>query len=226
MPDAHVSTDKGSEPVLDRVCLRLANRELLGEELMRSLTYARPVAADLVELFALPGDFPAAYLRDDDVARIGLDTLRAAALENLVCAPLARHKVIEWPFDTKVHELWHPAWTHTASKLLVLRDVLRRVLGRDDFPHGVLVVVPTSYELVFLPVEVCQGFGAIGPLAAYAADGFDATPGALSAQVLWWREGAVRTVLADDADGVDPDFVAMMLRVAEEERDRELGARP
>lgn len=251
MPSAHASTDGESEPRLDQVCLRLVNRELLGEELLGSCSYARPVVGDLVELLALPagrtppassragrkppassragrtprGDLPAVYLRDDDVERLGADALRAAALENLLCAPLGRAKVIEWPYGLKVHEVWHPVRTHTASKVLVLRDVLRRVLGRDDFPHGVLVIVPTSYDLAFLPIEACQALGAVPPLAAYARAAFEEDPGALTPEVLWWRDGVLRTV-SDEEDGLDPDFSAMMLRVAEEERDRELGGRP
>jgi hypothetical protein len=226
VPNVHVSADESSELVLSEVCLRLANRRVVGEELLAACSYGRPVAGELVELLALPGEGPAAYLRDADVERHGLAELREAALENLLRAPLARHTVIDWPYDTRLHELWHPVWPHTASKVLVLRDVLRRVLGRDDFPHGVLVVVPTPQELVFLPIEVCQAFGALGALAAYAAGPFGGGE-ALGQEVLWWHDGVLRTVLAqgEGGDALAPGFTAMMLRVAEEERDRELGAR-
>jgi hypothetical protein len=232
MPNAHGSDGRSGQAgvvgldraeVLGRVCLGLADRRYLDGG---PYGYARVVAGDLVELLVVHRGDGRVYLDDAEVARLGEGDLRAAALENLLAAPLGRAKVIEWPYGIRLHEVWHADWGHTASKLLVLRDVLRRVVGTDDFPHGVLVVVPTHYELVFLPIEVCQHLGAAGALAAYAGQGRADDPGALTSDVFWWRDGALRTVLAADGGGLDQGFVDMLTRLAELELEAEPGARP
>lgn len=224
--DLEVAEELDCEDVLGRVVLRLVNREHVDDGVLASCTYAREHAGGLLELLELLGPGPARYLRDGDVARYGRRDLWAAALENLLSAPLARHKVIEWPWGTRIHELWDESATHTASKVLVLKDVLRRVLGTDDFPYGVLVVLPTDAELAFLPIEVCQAFGALPALAAYAREAFESDAGRLTPEVFWWRGGELRTVVSDADEGLDEQFVAMMMRVAEDERDRESGVRP
>jgi hypothetical protein len=224
---AHRPSELDPARTSEQVCFRLVNRHFIGEELAEAYAYGRAVAGDLVELLVVPHEGGVSYLRSCDVERLGAGELRATALENLLRAPLGREKVIEWPYGVRVHEVWHPVWEHTASKLLVFRDVLRRVLGTDDFRHGVLVIAPTKQELAFLPIEVCQAFGALVALGGYAREAFGADPGGLTHEVFWWRDGVLRTVLAEDEEeGLDPEFTAMMMRVAEEERDRELGATP
>ena len=85
------------------------------------------------------------------------DDAYAAALTNLAGLPLPRHS--RRRVDPRLPESWveylHADDPFGASRVMVLPDIMRRVLGMGFPAHGVVVAVPNKFELwVHLPVDV------------------------------------------------------------------------
>lgn len=191
--------EMAQDEAMARVCLRLLGTTTMPPQWHEWYRYARPVGGDLVEVLAL--DFPESVtvLRDEDVQRFGEDSLRAAALEHLLGEPVDSYDVHEGPHGESVHVVLGDS-VFTASKVLVLDDLLRRTVGEHDFADGVLVAVPFRHQLAFHPIQDSGVVGALQTLAGFAATGYTDGVGALSPFVYWWRRGRLTQLsfLTDD----------------------------
>jgi hypothetical protein len=132
-------------------------------------------------------------LRDSDVEPFGVEELRAAGLENLVKEPFDSYQVLTGDDGVRLHLVLGQS-VYTASKLLVLPDVLDRTLGSRDFPYGVFVAVPFWHQLAFVPVQDLVAVASLQVLVGLAARGFDEGVGAISPFVHWWRDGQLTQV--------------------------------
>lgn len=192
--------DLGREEVLARSYLRLVGTSTVPESAMEWFSYARPVCGDMIELLALDDPESVTYLRDEDVERIGLEDLRAAGLENLIREPFDSYDAVDGPDGVTIHVV-HGQSVYTASKLLVLPDVLRRVLGEQAYPHGLLVAAPFRHQLVFHPIADSRMILAAELMAAFAAEGYAEGVGSLSPYVYWWFGGRLTQVSHLDDGG-------------------------
>lgn len=106
---------------------------------------------------------------------------------------------------------------HTASQVVRLADVLRRVLGTDDFPGGVLVAIPTKYEMWLHPITDHTAYAAYFGLYDEAVRAYAEDPGPLSPYVYWWRGGELVQIMTGRAGlpHVDDEFVRSTARIAE-----------
>ena len=204
-----------AEEILSRVFLRLVNRAMVGEDADAYLRYARPHGGDLLELLVLRSPGNVRHIRDCDVERVGAERMWAAGLENLVRDPLGRHsmRVVD---GARIHFVDGDS-VHTASKLLVLKDVLRRALGPREYPDGLLVAAPNRYELVFSPVDEHVS-STLAVLARYAYRSCLEGSGPVSPNVYWWRDGGLTRVSSAERDGTvaidaSGDFADLLLRL-------------
>ena len=185
--------DLDRDDVLGRTYLRVVGGTAIPQEALDWYRYGRPLAGDLIELLALDSLDSVRMLRDADVEQFGLDDLRAAGLENLVKEPYDTHQVLTGEDGQQLHLVLGQS-VYTASKLLVLPDMLDRTVGRRHFPHGVLVATPFWHQLVFTPIEDGSAVASLQALAGFAARGFDEGVGAISPFVYWWRGGRLSQV--------------------------------
>jgi hypothetical protein len=186
-------TDLDRDEVLGRTYLRVIGRSAVPPEALNWYRYARPLAGDLLELLALDSPDSVRMLRDTDVEPFGSDDLRAAGLENLIKEPYDSYQTLTGQDGAELQLVLGQS-VYTASKLLVLPDVLDRTLGSRDLPHGVFVAVPFWHQLAFVPIRDLSAVASLQLLVAFAARGFDEGVGAISPFVYWWRNGRLTQV--------------------------------
>ena len=174
--------------VLSRTYLRLMDLTEFSPRARGWFSYARPVGTSMIEVLALDSPETVTVIRDEDVARVGLDALREAGLANLLADRPDSHEILKGPDGLRIHVVLGDS-VYTASKLLVFRDVLRRSLGEREFPNGVLVVAPFRHQLAFTPVEGREVVQAVNLLAALAQSGYTEGVASLSPHVYWWKDG-------------------------------------
>jgi hypothetical protein len=106
----------------------------------------------------LSAQLPGATVQMGTLDRVeGRDQAYATALDNLTRLPLPRH--VRRRADPRVPHSWieflEAGDSFGASRVLVLPDVVRRVLRRDFPASGVLVAVPTKFDLwIHVPTDV------------------------------------------------------------------------
>ncbi len=189
------------QEVVERTYLRLVGLATLPDAALGRLRYGRVLAADLVELLAFDetGDGHAnpggavRMLQDGDLQGFLPGLLRAAGLRNLLGLPLGEHEVLRGPQGQQVHLVTGPS-PFTASKLLVLPDVLPRTLGTGEPPNGLLVAVPYRHQLAFAPVEAASVLEVLEMMVPLAERGFVQGVGAVSPFLYWWRDGRLTQV--------------------------------
>lgn len=199
--------DLPRQDVLARTYLRVIGRSAVPPEALDWYRYARPVAGDLIELLALDSPDSVRMLRDTDVEPFGADDLRAAGLENLVKEPFDSYQVLTGDDGVRVHLVLGQS-VYTASKILVLPDVLARTLGTRDLPFGAFVAAPFWHQLAFVPVQDRSALASLPVLVSFAAKGYDEGVGAISPFVFWWRAGRLTQLSFAAEDGelvVRPD---------------------
>jgi hypothetical protein len=175
--------------LLSRTYLRLMDLTDFPPSTLSWFSYARRVGTSMLEVLAFDSPETVTVIRDEDVARIGLEALREAGLANLLADQPDQHEIIEGPDGLRIHVILGDS-VYTASKLLVFRDVLRRSLGEDrQYPHGVLVVAPFRHQLAFTPVEGREVVQAVSLLARLAQSGYTEGVASLSPHVYWWNDG-------------------------------------
>jgi hypothetical protein len=200
------------EEVLANTYLRVLNADSLPSR--DAFSYAREVADGLLEVFALDQPETVVMFRDEEVERFGMEALRQAGLTNLLAEPLGGHEVVTGLEDARLHVVMGES-VFTASKVLVLRDVLRRTVGDTDTPYGALVCMPFRHQLAFHVPQDASTLPALQSLVTFAANGYDDGVGALSPFVYWWRDGRLHQLSRADPDGllrveVDGDFAAAL----------------
>ncbi|MBK9030261.1 MAG: hypothetical protein IPL61_02790 [Myxococcales bacterium] len=103
-----------------------------------------------------------------------------------------------------------------ASNLLLLRDFIG-----DEPALGVIAAVPNRHTLVWHPIVDPNALRALDAMVVMAASLYAEGPGAISPNLYWWRDGALRTLPTRETDEhyefVPPDdFVDEVLEVLAE----------
>ena len=157
-----------------------------------SLGYARVVApgllevlsVDLEDFFAIPSrDELACFGTTAGLVARGRKNLRAAlAADDLRVDTVGEDERGSFTAVTGDSSL-------VASLALLLRDVVERLTGEDDWGRGTLVAVPCRHRLLFRPVDTSDAAQAVDHMARTALRAFGGEPGALSPDVFWVRGG-------------------------------------
>jgi hypothetical protein len=180
-------------------------------------TYAREVVDGISEVLNL--DLPETVMTylDEHVEQLGpLEDLRRVGLVNLRRVRFDERQKVAAPgggaFDVLLGESMF-----TASKLLVLEEVLAEQRLDHVKENGVLVVAPFRHQLAVHPIRDSSVVPALQGLALFAQLGHDDAPGPLSPHVYWWRAGSLRQLSRRGPDGVeiqpDDDFSEVLERV-------------
>lgn len=176
------------EEVLAHAVLRVYAADLLPPEVLAKMTYATEFVEGLVEALVYDSPNVVSMLLDVEVERCGATALRAAGLEHLVAEPLGGLESLKVGPGVIV-DLIEGESVFTASKLLVLPEVLRRVYGDRDFPHGVLVALPDRHHLLIHPITGPQVIPALQAMASLVATQYASAVGGVSPSVYWWNAG-------------------------------------
>jgi hypothetical protein len=194
--------------------LRLGLAEGMPEGWASSYKYVRQLGGGLTELLVhRDGDF-VRWLRDEDVALVGLDELITIGLTNLLAAEFDH-------LDVLGSEQGGVYWIQgksgfVASQVLVLPEILRLLPCADINPdHGVLIAMPTRHDLIITPVDG----GVVWHLArlmSLVTQTFNDGVAPLSPHLYWWREGAVHRLTEVDRTGMlEPALPEEFLAVTE-----------
>ena len=187
-------------------------RLMPAEDVLPNMSYARPVAPGLAEVFNL--DLPATvtYFTDDHVSSLGYTALREAGLTNLSAVPVDKHETLEHNGGTVEVLLGESVFT--ASLLLVLEQVLDRYGLTADPDLGAFVGVPNRHQLDFHIPADARAIPSLNVLAAFTAAGYRDAAGVLSPNVYWWRPSGLRRISNLTPDGprieVDAELQAVL----------------
>jgi hypothetical protein len=156
------------------------------------------VAPGLAELLALDMPYNTVFLHDSEIERLGgRQALREAALANLRALPLPRRKRVgapDAPFDVIIDP------SHfTASRVLVMPDLLSRVLDTDA-PEGALVAMPARHVALIHVLRDKTARPALLKMAAMARMLHGREQGPISPEVFWWRDGGWMLVPSAETD--------------------------
>jgi hypothetical protein len=191
----------------------------------RNFAYARAVAPGLYEILALDLPESVMMLTDDALEPLGdLPYLRDQALYNLRGLPVEAHETIEDSEGMRFEVVLGDSF-YTASRVLALETLVRQVTGEELTPDGALVAMPFRHQIAFHAIHDTGILPALNGMAAFAATGFEDTPGAISPFVYWWHQGRLTQLSerVEDGDGlqimIGEEFQALLERlVAEDDR--------
>ncbi|MFF5425698.1 MULTISPECIES: hypothetical protein [unclassified Streptomyces] len=162
--------------------------------------YARSLAPGLYEVLALDLPESVMTLTDEALDRLGDPArLRDRALRNLRGLPVEEHETVRDADGVSFEVILGDSF-YTASRVLDLDGVVRRVTGLPLGEHGALVALPFRHQLAFHPIRDTSIIPALGTMASFAASGYEDTPGAISPYVFWWRDGTLTQLSERDAD--------------------------
>ena len=192
----------------------------------RNFAYARPVAPGLYEILALDLPESVMMLTDEALEPLGdLPYLRDQALYNLRGLPVEAHETVKdsegMHFEVVLGDSFY-----TASRVLALETLVRQVTGEELPADGALVAMPFRHQLAFHAIHDTGMLSALNAMAAFAATGFEDTPGAISPYVYWWRGGTLTQLSNRDEDGeglqivIGEEFQALLERLVAEENRR------
>jgi hypothetical protein len=208
--------DLADDEILARTFLRVHGLDALpmGGD---NLSYARPVADDLVEALALDLPEPVVTLGDKDVARFDLDELRRAGLEHLLREPIDEIETVDLRDGASFQVVFGES-VYTVSRILAMSDLLMRVYGEREYPDGVLVTVAHRHEIALHPLDGPQVVPVINALAGLAKNGFDEAPGGISPHLYWWHGDVLTRISRVSQDGgisieVRPELAEVLERV-------------
>jgi hypothetical protein len=148
---------------------------------------APELAPGVLELLALDLPYNTVFLDDEQVARLGgRASLREAALANLRALPAPVHHRVG---TAAAHFEALGGDSHfTASRVLVMPDLLSRVLGTDA-PHGVLAAMPARHWAFIHVLADRTATRSLLKLAAMARIAYGQEQEPISPDVFWWRDG-------------------------------------
>ncbi|MDW8803683.1 immunity 49 family protein [Streptomyces scabiei] len=185
-----------AQEMLAQTYLRLLPADALPPE--GQWRYVRPVAGELVEALSLDAPTWVRLLDDTDVARAGLEELRAAGRANLLSVPV-EHEEVRGPRSALLHSVFG-ASHFVSSKALVLPDLVRALTGLELPEAGALVAVPTRHLLAFHLVVDHTVVEAVNDLAAYSLGAYEDGPGSLTPRLFWWHQGRLVEITEFDHD--------------------------
>jgi hypothetical protein len=146
---------------------------------------APELAPGLLELLALDMPDSTVFLDDAQVDRLGgRASLREAGLANLRALPAPARRRVGTP-DAHFEAIGDESH-FTASRVLVMPDLLSRVLGANA-PHGVLAAMPAR-NWAFIHVLADRTAGpSLMKMASNAHAFYGREEGPISPDVFWWR---------------------------------------
>lgn len=164
-------------------------------------TYARRHGDDLAEVLVYRGEQGLRRLTDEEVTEFGAAELYSLARQRLRLIPMDGCEVVR-PDRGEFHVLRGTS-EFAASKLVLLPDVLRPVLGAAARARsGLLVSVPTPHELVFAPLGGDLP-AILVHLARHTLMTYQDSPHPLSPTTYWWQAGNLTPVVTLDGESVD-----------------------
>jgi hypothetical protein len=180
-------------------------------------SYAREVVDGISEVLNV--DLPETvrtYL-DEHVEQWGpLEQLRTAGLANLRRVPIDEHQRLAAPQGAALDVVMGDS-VFTASRLIVLDELLSELGVTDVVENGVFVVAPFRHQLAFHAIRDVSAVAAVEALALFARLGYEDSAGPLSPDVFWWRRGDLRRITEHGPDGVqvyaDDDLTEVLDRV-------------
>jgi hypothetical protein len=183
----------------DRIYASVIPAELLGTGI-DSFRAAPELAPGLLELLVADRPERPVFLTDDDVARLGGRVpLREAALANLRSLPAPGHLHIDHG-GGNVEAIFAESG-YTASRLLVLPDLLVQVLEDDPTPHGVLVAMPSQHRALVHVLRDRAAVPSLKLMACYSRLAHSREPDPISPEVFWWHDGSWSQLSVTDAAG-------------------------
>lgn len=194
------AAERSVEDLLAHAVLRVYGSDTVPLEPRDTLTHAREIADGLLEVVVLDTPTTVMMLLDEDVERCGRPELWAAGLEHLVAEPLGDVEQLDLPGGGSV-QLVEGESVYTASKVLVLPDVLRQVYGDRAYPDGILVAMPDRHHLLLHPVDDASVLPALQGTASMVAEFYGSAVGGVSPSVYWWRDGAIERLSSVDDEG-------------------------
>jgi hypothetical protein len=182
---------------------------------LEGFSYLRDPVPGLVE--GLVVDFPDAvsWLRDSEVGRFGgLTRLRAAGLANLRALPVEQRRHMAAP-EGGTFEVLLGESVYTASRVLVMPDLLAQMLGPVDARHGVLAAMAARNQVAIHVISGRSVVPSLRLMAHFALAGFADGVGPLSPNVFWWRDGTWAQMTEAESDGTisvlpNPELVHMI----------------
>ena len=156
-----------------------------------ALGYARVVAPGLLEVLAVDlGDAVATPSREELTGRgtiAGLVALGRANLRALLDSDTVRSGTVGSDGRGRFTAVRGES-LFTASLALVLPEAMERFSGDDDWGRGVLLAVPSRYELLYRPIDTSDARVALQHMVEAAFLGFQDEVGPLSPDVFWVRK--------------------------------------
>jgi hypothetical protein len=185
--------------------------------------YAPSPAPGLREVLALDLPESVQTLPSDALATLGdLAELRLRAMNNLRALPVEDQDLVKQEDGARFRVVAGDSF-FTASRVLVLDDLSRRITGEGIGPDGALVALPFRHLLAFHPITGMDVIPTLNAMAAFAAYRHEEAPGPVSPYVYWWRPGRLTQLSEREADGltivVGEEFQAMLERLLGDEDD-------
>jgi hypothetical protein len=178
---------------------RLSPIDQVPPEERLACAYARPFGVDFVELLVHQDGECLQRLTDEDVAKVGAPDLFELARARLRELPAGTAEVVRR--DGGEFHVLRGASEFTASRLLLLPEVFRSVVGRTiDEVAGALVSVPSRHEMCFAPVDETIA-ATLVHLSRYTLMTYDDCRHPLSSTTYWWQDGTLAPVVTLDPDG-------------------------
>lgn len=163
--------------------------------------YARDLAPRLKEALCLDMPETIHTMTDSEVARCGgPDELRRAGLANLASLQVEERKDIQAP-DGSNFTVAHGPSPYTASRALVMPDLIASLLGPADLTHGVLFGIPDRHQVIVHVIHDKTVLTTAPKMARFAEVGYDDSPGPLSPHLYWWRSGQWEPVTVSASAG-------------------------
>lgn len=204
------------EAVLGHVFVRVMGASAVPD--LSCFEYRRDLGGDLIELLALDSEDSVSLMQDSDVERFGVDVLRSAGVENLLAEPFGSCEQIAVSPGTVFSCVLGDS-VYTASRLLTMSDVLRRITGTAQAPNGILVCLPNRHKLAF-HVMVDAGVVPVLPaMARFALAGYADGVGPVSPNLFWQHDGELHQLSRLEPDGelrieVTDDLAEVLKRVS------------
>lgn len=191
-------TELPAEEILEHAFIRVVAATSLPD--LSGFGYRREVVGDLVELLAFDTPDAVVLMPDEVVSRVGVDDLRAAGVHNLLTEPFGG---IEWleAGDVRFGVVAGES-VHTASRILTVDDVLRRVHGEPDAPYGTLLAIPYRHQLAFHVVRDASVLPTVEAMVRFSIAGYDDGVGSISPH-LYYRaaSGALQQLTVHGEEG-------------------------
>lgn len=147
----------------------------------------RELAPGVVEMLAL--DLPETVTifdrrRADEHG--GWEALHATGIANLRALPAEAVQTIEGPDGARFHALLGDS-VHTASRAVLLPELIPQLTGEEPGQHGWLMSVPNRHQVVWHVPHDHTVLAVASAMAHFAYFGHRESAGAISPHLYWWN---------------------------------------